>query len=350
MSCGNRNGIIEPSESQILPTLLPTGTPIWWQNFTQEPMPNEVPFELPPVKRGRILSLAVTPDGELVAVATQKGLWIYETNTLTPLAFYKGLFGQYVVWTADSSELLIWYGQYNLWALMILDLETSQSRLSHLEEVPELASNATWTSNENLLAFAGRRKIYIWDIFNARQLWTIDVEANDGYQLDWSPDGQLLSIAEDSTITIWERENRQKLTDLSLDFGGPSYNWFSDLTWSPDGKYLAIVAGSSGDKLIWDIENNTVNELPHFSMVAKDVTWSPDGKKLAFNEADKIYIMEVSSSDLLQTIETGRFAGKWFLAWLPDSKHLISGGNEQMLALWDTENGQLLYEVTTHID
>jgi WD40 repeat protein len=166
----------------------------------------------------------------MVAVSTLKGLWIYETKTLTPLAFYKDFFGHYIAWTPDSSELLLWYAtNSNLWALTIYNLETSQSRLFHLEELPPLPGGGIdWASEGNLLAFTSRTGVvYIWDILEAQQLRTIEIEPNGYNLLAWSPDNQLLATAANGSITVWDQNNQQELSNFILDDGEtePTRSW-----------------------------------------------------------------------------------------------------------------------------
>jgi WD40 repeat protein len=201
---------------------------------------------------GQLLwDVAFSPDGEHLAIAGQKGVWLWRgadrvaelTNkTATILLFLPD--GRRIVWREQAKArvslwnletsreepppkpltvggLMAMFGDHQLlhvagqnksdWSptLQLTDLRTGDSMTWNWSNVPRFLSEMGWgtgfvlAQDRSSLVLNGMN-LTAWDL-NARRLqWVLPGEANPSHSFDWSPDRSQLAIGlTDGTVAIW---------------------------------------------------------------------------------------------------------------------------------------------------
>jgi RNA polymerase sigma factor (sigma-70 family) len=187
----------------------------------------------------------------------------------------------------------------------------------------------------------------------------------DGYgrRLAWSPDGKTLAVVEKydrgSAVKLWDvRQAKVRRTLAESSLGGLA---FQDVTFSPDGKMIAATACEEvrqGDTMlircvlkVWDARSLTLKHTlggddPYLVCVAI----SPDAKLLAAGDPSKkaVLLWNAATGALVRPLKTGEVE-TWSLAFSPDGKTLVVGGQKQdksgVVMLWSTD-GTLRHTLT----
>lgn len=266
---------------------------------------NRLGFELLrllPGYSGRLLCLAWSPDGLILAAGSSRGT--------------VGL------WDTGSGVLL-------------------RMLSGHAGPVMSLA----WSREGRILASGSSDKtLRVWDPGSGKLLQTLT--GNQGWVrcAAWSSDGRILaSGSDDKSIRLWDAESGSLLKTL-LGHGGPVMS----LAWSTEGRTLA--SGSS-DKSVrfWDSESGKATlVLDGHAGPVRSVAWSPDGRTVASGSDDRtISLQDAQSGKLLRSL-AGHDYGVRSVVWSPDGRRIASGSDDESIRCWDPESGQLLQTLVGH--
>ena len=242
-----------------------------------------------------ISSITYSPDGDLIAIGTDMGIYLYDSQTLAEVetTFY-GMDINSVVWSPDGTML---------------------------------AS----ASQDGTLS--------LWDTKNESQLWALEAHTDPVYQVAWSPDGTMLATASDKTIGIWDSKSGSQLRVME---GHSDWDWVTSISWSPDSNRLAS-GSSDGTIRIWDVKSGSqLRVMEGHSSLVTSISWSPEGSRLASGSHDgTIRIWDSENGSKLRVLRQHR-DGVRNVVWSPNGSRLASASYDDTIRVWDAERGSQL--------
>ncbi len=166
-------------------------------------------------------TVAYSPDGTRLAVATTIGIWLYDVRTPNEATYS---------WKLEFTD------PWSFWGRWVYDIPTHNEVLLLTGHTGGVSSVA-FSPDGNTLA-SGSGKILLWDVDSGQQKATLK-----GYGVvAFSPDGKLLASS-GGGILLWDVDSRQRKATL---------NGYGVVVFSPDGTILAS-RGEGGTILLWDM-------------------------------------------------------------------------------------------------
>ena len=212
----------------------------------------------------------------------------------------------------------------------------------------------------NLLISGGDdHTIKIWDITTQKRQKIIQGYTNRIWSVAFSPCGKkLVSGCEDHRVRIWNFQNRQCIQQL------PKHtDWVWFVVFSPDGQ---MIASASEDNTIclWRLKNEKWvrhnEEWVHHTVLKKHtervrvVAFSPDSKRLVSGGDNRQIILWDLTKPIYQDLQEPRYPAKILgeskdqhtrrilsLAFSPDGKLIASSSRDKTIRLWNLETNEV---------
>ena len=334
---------------------------------------------------GNILSVAFSPNGELLAAGTTNGeVRIWQIASSTQILNCKG-HGDWVwsiafspdgnilasgssdrtirLWDTKTGQCLrVLQGHNNsVWSITfspdgntiassgedhtikLWDIKTGQN-FKTLQEHTERIWSITFSHDGDTIASGSYDKtVRLWDVNTGHCLKTLE-HADRVQAVAFSPDRQTLaSGSDDGNITIWEIN-----TGLLLNTLQGHTNWLGAIAFNVDGSLLA--SGSYDQTVrLWDVRmGKCLNTMQGHTSWVGSVVFSPDGSTLATGSYDQsIRLWEISTGQCAKILEGySRWVGS--VAFSPDGSKLISSSENYNVRIWDASTGQSLQVLRGH--
>ena len=334
------------------------------------------------IGKGSPTSLAVSPDGQWMAVSTQFGVYLYRANTFAeswfaPLPEKAG----HVIFDPKSERL----GVVSDTAIVILNVDNGAVS-ARLEGAGD--SFAWSPDGQRLVSGGGCEQVTVWDANDGTSLKELSggkcSEGYSGIKVAWAADGRIYGVSTGTKILAWEGDTYAQVEDFSAE--GAKDTWISVLfaapignllaqydnmglpniaivdtkqdrqihlldqqiggpitapAWAPDGQRLAVAYGmETGLILIWNAQTGQVEQKIEGYYTAPGLGWSPDGKTLfGLQTPDgQINAFTVSTGSVLRSLGGHASVGT-FLTWTQDG---VTSTNGTAITWWNPVSGEPL--------
>jgi RNA polymerase sigma factor (sigma-70 family) len=314
-----------------------------------------------------IAHLAFSPDGKLLAVATQNSevnanlvslsLWDRATGKLLrqlavgkrpPFALAFTPDGKMLATQDERAEIHLWdlgTGKEIRSFKGRVDLVGSPARASFVG-----AGFAFSPDGKSLAARGSDKVIHLWETATGKELRKLKADPEDFSPLAFSHDGKMLVTSAEKMIRLWDVETGKEKTRLMGHEGSAGTPAFS-----ADGKTFTALARTPGQlyqttAYVWDIASGKVIHKWDLSANPAFVSCiSPDGKTiLAGGFAGNLHLYDLTDGKEIRRL-IAPFGGAIFSAvFSPDGKTIAAGGENRVLQLWEVESGKPLSPFAGH--
>ncbi len=254
--------------------------------------------------------------------------------------YYTELINPGVALSPDGEKVAI-ASPYRRW-IDVVDLKTGVIERSFGEVDDVLSEFAFSPDGKTLATVVGEREVILWDFetgdqklaFNTGHTWEIDKAA-------FSPDGKHLATLCEGEISIWNAETGEKEHLVS---------GYRTMEFAPEGNILASDNLDYG-LYLWDCETGKQKASLSAEYIT-DLDYSPDGKTIVLsgvqvqkniNEASPIiYFMDAETHERNPLDISSLPNAPSIVRYSPDGSVVVSGDSNGNIMFWSAKNGTLL--------
>ena len=291
-------------------------------------------------------AMALSPNGALLASGSQDGSVVLRdlrTRVETPLGGQRPGISALAISSDGEALAMATFTDLRLWD------PTAQRQIATLEGHRRVVSDewgsSTFHAHTPSLSFspdgtilasgASDSTVILWDLAARERLATLEGHGHRVAEVSFHPDGTLLASASwDETVILWDVATRERMATLE----GHS-SWVDAVAFSPDGSTLA---SGSWDRTIrlWDVARRTHVATLENCGRCYSVAFSPDGTHLVSGSSDLITLWDVAASKAVATLE-GHNGPVHSVAFSTDGSTVASGSRDGTMLLWDLQQLKL---------
>lgn len=275
--------------------------------------------------KGRIKGIAVSPQGDCLAVGTNLGAHLFRIDTLQAAGFHQtDTAVESVAFSpADSTQALgLSDGTVILWdtrsGRVLHKLHPDRDRITPVAGENAVASLAFSPDGTILASSDGHGGVTLWRVKTGRQLQTLNpnllrerttdpfddvIVDPDLFHLAFSPTGTILAESYVCDVILWDVRRGKPLRTLT----GDPFHLAGGLAFSPDGTIVACLLSPlrvyvhESAVVLWDVE--TGHPVHSLRAQGRCLAFSPDGATLAAGMHD--------GSVILWNVATGFSTVRW---------------------------------------
>jgi len=155
--------------------------------------------------------------------------------------------------------------------------------------------------------------------------------------LCFSFDKNLLAIADNKQkVYLWNIKTDKMITLSAEQIQAGAFFTFMSGDFSPDNKLLAasFYSRDGGGIIIWNVETDSIYCKDGIGPVTQ-ITFSPDGKIIAYSTRDTIFLMDVDSRKIINTIDSTQCDLPECIKFSSSGKRIAAGAPySDILSLW----------------
>ncbi|MEV0675264.1 WD40 repeat domain-containing protein [Actinosynnema sp. NPDC050436] len=305
---------------------------------------------------GSVLSVAPSPDGTLLATASQDRtvrLWdVRDPTRPTPVGRPIADHGDAVLSVAFSPDGTVLATASQDRTIRLWDVRDPAHPTPAAPPITDHASTpqqVAFSPDGRLLAAGSSdRTARMWDVRDPTRPTPVSrplTGHTDAVRaVAFSPDSEVLATAGDRTVRLWHVRGGRLPAPA-----GPPLDAHTGTVWavrfSPDGRTLAT-AGSDGTVRLWDVRDPARptpigRPLAGTTDIVRAVAFSPDSRTLATTGYNRsIQLWDLAEPDAPAQVGrpvTGHTDTVWAVEFSPDGRTITSGGNDRMVQIWDLD-------------
>lgn len=331
-------GIAFTSDEDRIVSINKAGIVRFWNLDTRQPVGGWV---LDPAFAGGELTVALSPDGRLVATSEHSGNTVRIWSTDTGLPIFAPLTGQAdrimgIAFSPDGRRIATASADKTIW---VRDTQSGRPIGAPLTGHSLAVTSVAFSPDGRRLVSGGLdATVRLWDVDSATELGDPFVgHAGGVISVAFSPTGdRVASGGYDDTARIWS--TAPALTGAPFS-GHSHYVWRA--TFGPDGTRVASVSSDATLRL-WNAATGEQEGAPltgHRGWI-RDVAFSPNGHRLATASDDKtLMIWNADTGKPIGAPLTGHDDEVWGVAYSPNGHRLASAGTDGTVRLWDADTG-----------
>lgn len=162
------------------------------------------------------------------------------------------------------------------------------------------------------------------------------------WDVDFSPDGKLLSAHGTEDLSIWEISTHKRLWATNTPRG-----FCGGVPFSPDGKWVCCQLADGSISLLRTTDGGVIRRTEFSAPLSSPIVTSRDGRWLAAGDWDGEVVL-TDATLTRTTVLTNHHAAVRAIAFSPDSRQLASAGADRLVKLWDVETGKEIATFSGH--
>ena len=332
-------------------TSIPTLSPVDDTDVTTWKLPEGAIARL---GRGVIRDISISSEKRIFALATHIGTWVYELDTMQPIALLDTERG--MVNTVTLSHDGQWIATHN-WDGIIKVYETdSRQCVAKIRGWYKGTSKLTFSPDNQYIAATGNYygDIYVWCTVTGNHIIRFKTESRiEGklkkgeryparYPLCFSPDGQLLAYSDRFSLSVRHIETKEHFAHIIPDPKVLRAGFVSDLAFSPCSQFLAATIRDLNTRenievQVWNIDTETLeNTYKDFGGRRVIPAYSPEGTlQIADVYEEKVVMWNVSQEKKLDTIE---YHGQNRSVCLSTDGRQCAIAADREIRIWETDS------------
>lgn len=293
---------------------------------------------------GKVLSLAMTPDSRLLAIALEdKSLRLWDLqNGIEQSRIATGSEPVGIVRIDDRGRRVVVGGEAG--TITVFDV-ASAALTRRIASGQGAIVALDLTRDGATIAAAGRdRSVALWDAQTGGRLARFSSGSADITSLALAPDGSLLaSGAADGSVRVW-RVGAAGAQPESFTAAGPVRAMRLDAT----GRLLTIAA--DGSVQLWQRSATAPQRTFRAASAARSAEISADGRYVAVSDADsRVTIVDVASGNPLRELVAPAGSSRFVVVDV-NQRRVMTGGADGAVRVWNLSDGANLAQIISTLN
>ncbi|HEX7446773.1 MAG TPA: c-type cytochrome domain-containing protein [Pirellulales bacterium] len=298
-----------------------------------------------PSRPGAVTAIASSPWAPLLAVAGQKQIVLYHSDTaamLGILPFPEGV-AHTLKFSRTGALLLAGGGRGGKQGLAaVYDVKTGERVFTVGDEL-DCVLGADINNNHSLIALGGpRRVVRVYSAADGALVYELKKHTDWITAVEFSPDGVLLATGDrNGGLFVWEADTGREYQNLAGHTGG-----VTDVSWRDDSNVL-VSASEDGTLRLWEMQNGTqVKNWGAHGGGALSVDFTHDGRMVSAGR-DKTAKVWDANGGQVRAFEA--FADLAMEAtFTHDGARVAAGDWTGEIRLWDVADGKLISKLLSN--